>query len=127
MSVWRSGNTLVSFRCDPDLISGISEHVKLSGGHQVGAVGFLWVLRFSLGTLVSSGYSGFLWVLRFPLGTSVSSHMQTTQRQDISDNVRIKILKNSFRCKVNKNYFIIFVYKESIEYLYEKIIQCYLL
>ena len=66
MSVWRSGNTLVSFRCDPDLISGISEHVKLSCGHQVGAVGFLWVLRFSLGTLVSSGYSGFLWVLRFP-------------------------------------------------------------
>ena len=146
MSVWRSGNTLVSFRCDPDLISGISEHVKLSCGHQVGAVGFLWVLRFSLGTLVSSGYSGFLWVLRFPLGTPVSSrysgfllvlrfplgtpvssHMQTTQKQDISDNVRIKILKNSFRCKVNKNYFIIFVYKESIEYLYEKIIQCYLL
>ena len=89
--------------------------------------GFLWVLRFPLGTPVSSGYSGFLLVLRFPLGTPVSSHMQTTQRQDISDNVRIKILKNNFRCKVNKNYFIIFVYKESIEYLYEKIIQCYLL
>ena len=35
--------------------------------------GFLWVLRFSLGTLVFSGYYGFLWVLQFSLGTLVFS------------------------------------------------------
>jgi hypothetical protein len=35
--------------------------------------GFLWVLWFSLGTMIFSGYYGFLWVLWFSLGTMVFS------------------------------------------------------
>jgi hypothetical protein len=36
---------------------------------QVG--GFLWVLWFTMGTLVFYGYSGLLWVLWFTMGTLV--------------------------------------------------------